>query len=256
MAQRAILRTEAIVLRSLDYGETSQIVTLFTREKGKTTVMAKGARRPKSTFGATLQPMAYTQVVFYFKPTRTLHMLRESSHMEPFHAIRQRLDKIGVGLRIVELVDALVQDEDPQPTVFDLALRALRHLDQSDKRIANIWPFVQLRMASALGVAPAVQRDAVEAVTESHGWLSLNNGSVHPLDAEPRNALRASRSALRAYAICARAPLPTVGRMRMHLPVQREMEQMVEAYMQHHFEEAYPTRGRDVLAQLRPSLSG
>jgi DNA repair protein RecO (recombination protein O) len=250
MAQRAIIRTEAVVLRSLNYGETSQIVTLFTQEKGKIAVMAKGARRPKSSFGATLQPMAYTQVVFYFKPTRTLHMLRESSHMTPFHDIRRRLDKIGIGLRVVELVDALMQAEDPQPDVFDLVRSALLSLDRSTERIANVWPFVQLRTAAALGVAPDVRREAVEAVTEPQGLLSLSNGGVYPLDAEPRHAQRASRVALRAYAIFARASLNVVTRLHLRPSVRREVERLVEAYMQHHFEEAYPTRSRDVIAQL------
>ena len=155
MAQRSIIRTEAVVLRSLDYGETSQIVTLFTREKGKLGVMAKGARRPKSSFGATLQPMAYTQVVFYYKPTRTLQTLSESSHVESFHSLRRDLKSITVGLRIVELVDALMEEENAQPDVFALLVRTLRRLDATETRVTNLWPYAQLRLAQMLGVAPA-----------------------------------------------------------------------------------------------------
>ena len=165
MAERSIIRTEAVVLRSLDYGETSQIVTLFTREKGKIGVMAKGARRPKSSFGATLQPMAYTQVVFYYKPTRTLQTLSESSHVESFHRLRQALTTITVGLRVVELVDALMETEDAQPQVFALLVRALRRLNTRGPRATNLWPYVQLQLADVLGVAPAVDRERVEAVT-------------------------------------------------------------------------------------------
>lgn len=249
MAQREIVRSEAIVLRSLDYGETSQIVTLFTRTKGKVTIMAKGARRPKSSFGSTLQPMAYTQVVFYYKPTRTLHMLRESSYMAPLHDIRRHLDKIGIGLRIVELVDALMQDEDPQPEVFDLALHALRRLNDAHERMANVWPFVQLRLAATLGIAPAIQREQVEAIGE-RGQLSLSNGGVYPLAAEPRTPTTASRAALRAYAIFARATLDTVMRMTLPSAVRREVETLVEAFMRHQFQDAYPTRSRDVIAEL------
>lgn len=250
MAQRAIVQTEAVVLRSINYGETSQIVTLFTRERGKVTVMAKGARRTKSSFGSTLQPMAYTEVVFYYKPTRTLHMLRESNYVEPLHNIRKHLDTIGLGLRIVELVAALTQDEDAQPAVFDLTLNALRYVNDSTERAANVWLFVQLRLASILGIAPAIQRDHVEAITGPRGQLSLGNGGVYPLDAAPRRPRTASRAALRAYAICARASLDTVMRMHLTPSVRREVEQLVEAYMQHQFEDAYPTRSRDVLAQL------
>ena len=92
-----IIRTEAIVLRKMEYRETSQIVTLFTREKGKMAVLAKGARLLKSRFGSSLQPMSYTQVVFYHKPTRGLQTLSESAHVQPFHRISRDLEKSPSG---------------------------------------------------------------------------------------------------------------------------------------------------------------
>lgn len=255
MAERSIIRTEAIVLRSLDYGETSQIVTLFTREKGKLGVIAKGARRPKSSFGATLQPMAYTQVVFYYKPTRTLQTLTESSHVESFHHLRRSLKTITVGYRIVELVDALMEDEDSQPEVFALVVKALRRLNATETRAANLWPYVQLQMAQVLGMAPAVDRAHVEAVTGEEGVLSRANGGVYPSDAAPEAPRRASRAALRAYAICARADLDTVMRLELTPEVRREMESLVREFMRYHFEEAYPDRSRSVIAQIEGASS-
>jgi DNA repair protein RecO (recombination protein O) len=253
MAQRSIIRTEAVVLRSLDYGETSQIVTLFTREKGKLGVMAKGARRPKSSFGATLQPMAYTQVVFYYKPTRTLQTLSESSHVESFHSLRRDLESITVGLRIVELVDALMEEEDAQPEVFTLLVRTLRRLDIAETRVTNLWLYAQLRLARMLGVAPAVERDRVEAVTGDEGLLSLADGGVYPdsgRDAAPAEPRRASRAALRAYAVCARADLDTVMRLEMTPAVRREVQALVRDFLRYQFDDAYPDRSRSVIAQI------
>ena len=67
-----IVHSDAIVLRSIDYGETSRIVTLFTRERGKIGVMAKGARANRSRFGSTLEPLSHINVVLYYKPGRDL----------------------------------------------------------------------------------------------------------------------------------------------------------------------------------------
>jgi DNA repair protein RecO (recombination protein O) len=256
MAQRSIIRTQAIVLRSLDYGETSQIVTLFTREKGKVGVMAKGARKPKSSFGATLQPMAYTQVVFYYKPTRTLQTLSESSHEESFHQLRRSLAPITVGLRIVELVDALMETEDAQPDVFAILVRALRRLNVGGPRITNLWPYVQLQIAQTLGVAPAVQRDRVEAVTGEYGLLSLVDGGVYPEGATPDEPRRASRAALRAYAVCARAGLDAVMRLEMSTSVRREVEALVRDFLRYQFDDAYPDRSRSVIAQIERGGGG
>lgn len=255
MAQRDIIRTEGVVLRSLNYGETSQIVTLLTREKGKLGVMAKGARRPKSSFGATLQPMAYTQVVFYYKPTRDLQILSESSHVESFHRLRGVLTKITIGLRIVELVDALLEEEDPQPEIFGLTVQVLRRLNHTDARPKNVWPYVQLRLAELLGIAPSIERTTVEAV-EDEGLLSLANGGVYPSEATPDAPRRASRAALRAYAVFARADLDTVMRMELRPTVRREVEALVRDFLRYHVEEAYPSRGQEVISQIEsPSSS-
>ncbi len=242
------------MLRSLDYGETSQIVTLLTREKGKLGVMAKGARRTKSQFGATLQPMAYTQVVFYYKPTRELQILSESSHVESFHRLRRNLESITIGLRIVELVDALVEEEDPQPEIFRITVQALRRLNRTEQRAANLWPFVQLRLAERLGIAPFIERANVEAV-EEEGLLSRANGGVYPADAAPEAPLRASRAALRAYAVFARADLDTAMRMELTPAVRREVEALVRDFLRYHVEEAYPERSQEVIAQLERSQS-
>jgi len=252
MAEREIVRTEAVVLRSLNYGETSQIVTLLTREKGKLGVMAKGARRPKSSFGATLQPMAYTQVVFYYKATRELQILSESSHVESFHRLRRELGTITIGLRIVELVEALMEAEDPQPEVLALTVRVLQRLNRTERRAANLWPYVQLRLARLLGIAPAVNRANVEAV-EEEGLLSRADGGVYPATAAPEAPQRASRAALRAYAVFARADLDTVMRMELTPAVRREVETLVRDFLRYHVEEAYPERSQEVIAQLERS---
>lgn len=252
MAEREIIRTEAVVLRSLDYGETSQIVTLLTRKKGKLSVMAKGARKTKSPFGATLQPMAYTQVVFYYKPTRELQTLSESSHVDSFHRLRRSLKPITVGLRIVELIDALMEEEDPQPQVFGLTVRALRRLNRTETRVANLWPYMQLRFAELLGIAPAIERANVEAV-EEEGLLSRADGGVYPAGATPGAPRRASRAALRAYAVFARSDLDTVMRMELAPEVRREVEALVRDFLQYHVEEAYPDRSEEVIAQLERS---
>lgn len=251
MATRAIIRTEAVVLRSLEYGETSQIVTLLTREKGKLTVMAKGARRPNSPYGASLQPMAYTQVVFYYKPTRSMQMLSESALMEPMPTIRRSLHKITIGLRIVELVRALLEDEDPQPSVFDLTQHTLHQLDAADQRAGNVWPYFQLRLATQLGFAPAVQREVVAQIDDDDGGVDLASGAVRASsDTATAAYRRASRAALRAFAIFARADLDTVMRMQLTPPLRREVERLVDAYMRYQFESAYPTKCSEVISQL------
>ncbi len=249
-----IVRTEAVVLRGIKYGETSRIVTLFTREKGKLTVMAKGARLPKSKFGATLEPTAYTQVVFYYKSTRGLQTLSESAHVEPFLNLHRDLERLTLGLRIVELVDVLMQKEDAQPHVFNLVVQTLRRLNEAPQRAANVLPYFQLRLAAALGFAPQVEREAVERLPREGGRLLLDSGAPvppHSDDAPPAAAeRRASRAALRAWAVFVRAALDDVMRMRLTPALRREVQALTDGYLRHHVQEAYPLRSSEVIARL------
>ncbi len=251
-----IVRTEAVVLRSMKYGETSRIATLFTREKGKISVLAKGARLTKSRFGSTLQPLSYTQVVFYYKPTRSLQTLSDSAHVQPFYRIARDLERIAIGLRIVELVGALLHEEEQNPLVFNLLLQSLHRLDDAEVRFANVLPYFQLRLAAALGFFAGFDRETVQNLPPEGGVLLLDSGQVAPGQAPTGSARAGSRAALRAFAICARADLDTVLRMRLEADVYRELEALVEDYLRFHVGDSYPSRTSKVIHQIRDDSLG
>ena len=246
-----LIRTEAIVLRNLDYRETSQIVTLFTKEHGKVAVIAKGSRRAKSPFGSSLQPMSHTEVVYYSRSGRELQTLSESAHLRRYPAITSELDKITLGLRMVELVHALMPSGEVQADVFLLLQAVFEKLEAAPDRWQNLWPFFQLRMAGVLGFYPAVTRDAVQEVVDSHGVLQLETGSVASLDQFEGRAERASRQALRAFAVLAKAEIEVVLRMALAPAEYAEVLRLTESYLRFHVEEAYPTRSARVIAQLK-----
>ena len=245
-----IFRTEAIVLRKMDYRETSQIVTLFTREKGKLTVLAKGARQAKSQFGATLQPMAHIQAVVYHKPTRDIQTLGETSHLSLFSSLGAGLEKLTIGLQVVELVYAVLQVEEENEAVFALLLETLVRLDYAEAHIENIWPFFQLQLVSTLGFQPYIEKSDVESITGEYGYLALETGAVHPQVIAGVQARKASRSALRAFSVLAKANMDIAMRMHMSEQVCHEVAVLIDNYLRYHLEESLPSRSDNVIAQL------
>lgn len=246
-----IVRTDAVVLRSFRYGETSRIVSLFTRTHGKVAVLARGARAAKSRFGGTLQPASYVQVVFSEKASRTLQTLREASYVERFPALTDELARGSAALRMVELVNALLQDEEVQPGVFTLLVACLDGLNRTTERVENAQGFFELRLASLLGFAPQFAREAVAALPEHGGALMLETGEI---DAAPLAAAhrRASRAALRAFSVFARADLEDALRWPLAEAEAAEALRLVEAFVAFHAEDAYPTRSQRVREQLAP----
>lgn len=71
----ALVTTEATILKTYEYSETSKILRLFTRDAGVCSVIAKGARRPKSRFGGLLEPFTDGVATYYAKEGRELHTL-------------------------------------------------------------------------------------------------------------------------------------------------------------------------------------
>lgn len=245
-----IVHSDAIVLRSIDYGETSRIVTLFTRERGKIGVMAKGARSGKSRFGSTLEPLAHINVVIYFKPGRDLQIISEASHIFTHDALRGSLDRIETGLRMIELTSALLESDEPHPEIFGLLAGCLTALENAPGRTSNIWPFFQLRMATSLGFGPAFNGDAVKAMKAERGVLNLKKGEISEHSEESYFPFPASRLALRAFAVLSRAQLADIVRMELSAAIFTEVNNMVTAYLKFHLEDAYPNRSSKVFAQL------
>lgn len=122
-------KTDAIVVRVVDFSETSCIVTMITRDFGKITAIAKGARRPKSPFEAAIDVLAICRIVFLHK-TGAMSLLTEAKLEHRFRAGETNLARLYAGFYVVELLRSLTDEGDPQPEVFELGTRMIRQLDQ------------------------------------------------------------------------------------------------------------------------------
>jgi len=245
--KQSIVTTDAVVLRAMDYGESSCIATLFTYEYGKISVLARGSRKPKSKFGSVLEPLSYIQAVIYLKPTRDLQSITDATFVRSFPVTRESIERIEIGLRMVELTNAVMQDAQQNADVFTLLVSALTALGTTTDVVRNILPFFQVRIASILGFAPGFQKQEIENLGSSHGILELQTGRI--LD-DGGNGLRSDRSTLRAFAILARASLPTILHMELSERERSLLNELVATYLQYHFEEVYPKRSEKIFAQL------
>ena len=257
-----IVRTDAVVLHAFDYGETSRIVRLLTRQHGVIGVLARGARRTKSQFGSTLQPLSYVQAVYYHRPQRGLQTLKETAHVVRWRRLTAEIDRLTSGLRIAEVARALVEEGEAHPLALDLVVRALNAVDETDGFAANAVPWFQLHLAALLGFSPDVQREDVLALGEGDGRLVLESGAIVPGGrdfpeagmAGPTAGVPASRAALRAFAVLARTDIDTAVRMRLAPDVRADVEGLVDAYVRVHIDATYPERVRHVADQLGAGL--
>ncbi|MDR3668161.1 MAG: DNA repair protein RecO [Ignavibacteriaceae bacterium] len=120
-----IIKTEAIVLSKLNYGETSSIVSLFTKEYGKLSAMLKGGRNPKSKISLIVDPINYLEVIFYNNPSRDLQILSSADFKSNFHKIKEDLDKLKYAHSVIELVKNLSVEHEANKKLFIGIIRIL-----------------------------------------------------------------------------------------------------------------------------------
>lgn len=151
-------KSEAIVLRTYPWSETSLIVSLLTRDLGKVSVLAKGARRPKSPFEAALDLLSTCSVVFIAKSSDSLDILTEAKLQRRFRAGTRNLLQLYCGYYVAELVDYLTDKGDPQPETFALCQRTLNELDTDAKDPRSVILRFELQMLRITGNLPSLQR--------------------------------------------------------------------------------------------------
>lgn len=138
-------KSDALVLRLADFSETSRVVTLFTREHGKVSALAKGAKRLKGPFESALDLLSRVRIVFLRKSSDSLDLLTEAQLVTRFRPRPRELMSLYGGYYVAELLDGLTEPHDPHPFLFDAAVETLERLGGPlDLRLSILWFECQL----------------------------------------------------------------------------------------------------------------
>jgi DNA repair protein RecO (recombination protein O) len=148
-------KTLAIVLKTVEFSETSLVVSLFTQEHGKISALAKGARRPKGPFENALDLLAICRVVFLRKSSGSLDLLTEAKLERRFRAAARSLPALNAGYYVAELLRELTDEHDPHPELFRLADDTFAALDENRDPTATVLRF-ELSALRELGHLPAL----------------------------------------------------------------------------------------------------
>jgi DNA repair protein RecO (recombination protein O) len=207
----AALRTEALVLRVLDFAETSQVVHLATPEHGLVPALAKGARRPKGSFegGLSLGVLGTAEVVF--RRSAELETLRSFRETEAFRGLREDLRRFSAAEHVLGLLREFFRPALPLPALFRAATTALRLLAGSPPDAVPGWlVWFEARALAASGHRPHLGRCAAcgaDADREA-AFSPLAGGVVHRGCAPPGDRLAVSPAGLASLRRLYAARLP------------------------------------------------
>jgi DNA repair protein RecO (recombination protein O) len=173
-------KTRAIVLRLVEFSETSLVTTLFTEDFGKVGALAKGARRPKSAFEGALDLLALVRIVFLRKSSDSLDLLTEARLERRFRSAQRDLPRLYAGYYVAELLAELTDTGDPHPALFAAADQTLEALDQGAAPAETVLRF-ELAALKLLGHLPSLAACVVcgrEVTGDERVPLSMIGGGV------------------------------------------------------------------------------
>lgn len=124
-------KTDALVIRLADWSESSKVVTFYSRDFGKVSAVAKGAKRLKSAFESALDLLANCTIVLIRKSGGSLDILTESKLLRRFQPRPGELASLYAGYYLAELLDSLTEADDPNPDLFSEALFSLNRFSGS-----------------------------------------------------------------------------------------------------------------------------
>lgn len=180
-----LVTTEAVVLQTFPYSETSKVLRLLTRTHGVQSAMARGARRPRSRFGGVLEPFTEGLATFYLKRGRDLHTLSGFELVRTRQQLGRDLVRFGSASLIAELV-IRTGSEEAEPGLYEQVRDGLDRLagapeDQIGARaLAEAWALI-----ARLGFAPAVQHCVICSVhvrEDADAFFDYAAGGVHCTD--------------------------------------------------------------------------
>ena len=225
----------AIVLRLVEFSESSLVVTLFTREFGKIQGLAKGGKRLKGPFESALDLLALCRIVFLRKTSDALDLLTEAKLQRRFRLPDRDLSRLYAGYYVAELLDALTDQYDPHPELFDLADETLAALSAGEPVAARVLRF-ELGSLRILGHFPALDAcvDCGEAV-ELRGRVAFGHldGGVlcGRCRAGKRDVASASAGVLRIMACMADPDGRAWRRMEIDLRSRGELRGLLNHYL-------------------------
>lgn len=149
----SIDRARGIVLNKRDLRETSIIADFYTKEFGKISGILKGIRTEPEKFASNLEPFSLNEIIFYRKTNSSLHLVSQADKLDNFTCVRQSIERTSTAGFMVELINSIMQPEDKNEEIFNLALASLKELETNynPEKIATIF---KIKILSLSGFKP------------------------------------------------------------------------------------------------------
>lgn len=246
----ALFKAEGFVLRTRDLGEANKILTLFTRERGKVSAVARGARRARSRLLATSQTFSHSRFLLY--EGRGLHTVSQAELLSSFRPLREDLSRMAYASYIAELIDAFVDENEPNDALYRTILEGFTLMAGTDDLDLSARWF-ELRILDILGYRPEFAQCVAcgaDISSRSVHFHPVEGGVLCPSCAERApGGIQVPLGVIRQCLRLIETPAARLGILRPSQGDRRVMESLLRAHIDHRLDR--PIKSREFLEAMR-----
>jgi DNA repair protein RecO (recombination protein O) len=223
-----VYRTEGIVLRRHDLGETDRILTIYTRDRGKIRAVAKGVRKPTSRKAGHVE--LFVRADMLLAEGRSLDVLTQIELLDAYLPLREDLMRASYAAHMVELIDSFTEDGDESRLLYYLLRDGLGWVSLTSD-LQRTSRFYELRLLDLAGYRPELFRCVVceKKVEAENQFYSVSEGGVVCPECAPQTP-RIRPFSLRALKVLRYLQTRTfevVEQLSLGTPVQTECERLL-----------------------------
>lgn len=236
----APLSVEAVILRSVPFGESDLVVHLMTREHGRLGVFARGARKSSRRFGGALQPFMLLRAELVDRRGSDLADLRGAMVVDAFLPLRDDLGRLAHAGYGVDLVRAVARDHQPNAPLFDVLVRFFTLLADAGPRSIGLRA-LEMAVLEAAGLSPRLDSCGRCGTGEGLLFFVPAEGAVACGGCTPPVALPVDRACLALLAALQRGGLEAAAAAEeAGLPLE-PVRQILHAFLTRHLSREFPS---------------
>ncbi|PSL45016.1 DNA replication and repair protein RecO [Salsuginibacillus halophilus] len=224
-------KVEGVVIRTVDYGESHVIVTLLTKERGKIAVMARGAKKTKSTLASSVQLFAHGIYVYKAGSGQGVHTLSQGDVIQSFPSIRKDLLLTAYASCAVELMDKATNDQERSGRWFELLSAVLERMNAEDPPDVLLG-YLELKMTVPAGIQPLLERCVNCSSQEGKFSFSVREAGFlchRCIHIDPRR-YDISQASVRVLQQLMHVAPEQLGSISLKEETRREIETVIDAY--------------------------
>jgi len=228
----------------MEYEEADKIVTIFTKDFGKITAIAKGVRKTKSKFGSSLEILTHS--IFLFYKGRNIDIVSQTEILESFFSMSKEVIKFAFAANCVEVVNKLTEEREINIGLFNLLKEVLHYLRESDDPKLLTLSFKWQTM-SILGYRPSLDhcyRCNKGIKDQKEMYFNIKEGGLvcnNCIAVDREGCVKASLYFNKLVRKILITPLSTISNATIPDERMKELEKLTDLYIAYHSEKSFKT---------------